>query len=544
MGRSHICHWGNRFRRAACCIACAAAAGVVAQPALASAHEAGAARTPSWTVYHGNQAGTGVATGVRSVDTSARAWTSPKLDGDLYGEPLVLGDRVYVATEDDTVYALSATTGKIAWSNRLGTPVPSGRLPCGNITPTVGITGTPVIDPARHEIFVVADELRRGKPAHMLTGLSTATGHRELSEDVDPRGQAPANILQRTGLTLDDGHVYFGYGGNYGDCATYRGRLASVPVSGGTPRFFTVDAARGENQGAIWMGGAAPVVGANGDLWVATGNGSVYSSKHAYDDSDGILEISPSLRLLQYFAPANWPVNNSEDLDMSTGPVLLPDGQVILAGKSQIVYLLNGRHLGGIGKQQAKLGPVCSNDIDGGSAHVGMTVYLPCITGTIAVRATRSRPALHLEWSSGTGGGPPIVAGGLVWTIGQDGKLYGLSPARGKVRQEASVGIPANHFPTPGIGAGLLLAASARRVIAFRTSAVGASQGAGATTSVATNSRHDASPGPATGGSIVTDVVVACLIAAAAFGWFIWLVRRQRRARGGALASTRNVTTR
>ena len=292
------------------------------------------------------------------------------------------------------------------------------------------------------------------------------------------------------------------------------------------------------------MGGGAPAVGPNGDLWVETGPGTEYSAKRPYDYSDAVLEVSPSLRVVQFFAPASWAVDDSNDLDMSTEPVLLPDGQVILAGKSRIVYLLNGRHLGGIGKQQAKLGPVCGNDIDGGSARVGMTVYLPCITGTIAVRATRSRPALHLEWSSGTGGGPPIVAGGLVWTIGQNGKLYGLSPARGKIRQEASIGVPANHFPTPGIGAGLLLATSARRVIAFRISAAGASQGAGATASVARDSRHDASPGPGAGGSIVTDVVVACLIAAAAFGWFIWLVRRQRRARGGALASTRNVTTR
>jgi polyvinyl alcohol dehydrogenase (cytochrome) len=143
--------------------------------------------------------------------------------------------------------------------------------------------------------------------------------------------------------------VYFGFGGNYGDCATYRGRLASVPESGGTPHFFTVDSGPGESQGAIWMGGAAPAVGPGGDLWVATGNGSVYSGKHAYDDSDGILEISPSLRLLHYFAPASWAVNNSHDLDMSTEPVVLPDGQVIAAGKSQILYLFNGTHLGGIG---------------------------------------------------------------------------------------------------------------------------------------------------------------------------------------------------
>ena len=119
-------------------------------------------------MYHGDPAGTGVAAGVSSVVTGARAWTSPTLDGQLYGEPLVFGERIYVATENDTVYALSATTGAIAWSAHLGTPVPSGSLPCGDIAPTVGITGTPVIDRARHEIFVVADELRNGTPAHLL----------------------------------------------------------------------------------------------------------------------------------------------------------------------------------------------------------------------------------------------------------------------------------------------------------------------------------------------------------------------------------------
>jgi outer membrane protein assembly factor BamB len=405
-------------------------------------------------------------------------------------------------------------------------------LPCGDITPTVGITGTPVIDKARREIFVVAEVLKNGKPAHLLVGMNTTSGQRALSDDVDPPGQTPADILQRTGLTLAHGQVYFGFGGNYGDCATYRGGLVSVPESGGTPRFFSVDAAPGDSQGAIWMGGAAPAVGASGDLWVATGNGSVYSSKHAYDNSDGLLEISPSLRLLQYFAPADWPTNNSQDLDMSTEPVLLPDGQVILAGKSRIVYLLNGSHLGGIGKQQAALGPACSNDIDGGSADVGMTVYLPCVSGIIAVRATSSPPALHLLWSSGVGGGPPIVAGGLVWTMG-NGKLYGLDPATGKIRQQAAIGTPANHFPTPGIGDGLLLAACAQNVIAFRASAAGTNATAGATTPAASAARHDCQytpPAPPIGRRRIAEIAFAGLVVIGVLGPFIWLVRRQRRA--------------
>jgi outer membrane protein assembly factor BamB len=510
-----------RFRRAACLLGCAAASVAVALPALASAHSSGPAGPVSWTVYHDDPAGRGVAAGVGSVDTAARAWTSPTLNGELYGEPLALGNRVYVATENDAVYALSAATGAIVWLTQLSTAVPSKLLPCGDINPIVGITGTPVIDPARHEIFVVADELKNGRPAHMLTGLNTATGQVELSQDVDPPGQMPANILQRTGLTLDDGRVYFGFGGNQGDCATYRGRLVSVPESGGKPGFFTVDAGPGENQGAIWMGGGAPAVGPDGDLWVTTGNGSL--NKHPYDDSDGLLEISPSLHLLQYFAPSDWRINNADDLDMSTEPVLLPDGQVLLTGKSDIVYLLNRRHLGGIGDQQTQLGPVCPTNIDGGSAVAGMTVYLPCLGGIIAVKAASSPPALHLLWNSGAGGGPPIVAGGLVWTIAQNGKLYGLDPATGKIRQQAAIGIPANHFPTPGVGAGLLLAPSARTVVAFRTSA------AAATTSAARDNRHNASPGRATSASMIAEVVLLCLVAAGAAGWLIWLIRKQRR---------------
>src|SRR5215475_2769681 len=104
---------GLRSRRVACLLGCAAASVVVVLPTLASTHSPGPAGTPSWTVYHDDPAGSGVAAGVGSVDTAARAWTSPTLDGQLYGEPLVIGDRVYVATEDDTVYALSAATGAI-----------------------------------------------------------------------------------------------------------------------------------------------------------------------------------------------------------------------------------------------------------------------------------------------------------------------------------------------------------------------------------------------------------------------------------------------
>jgi outer membrane protein assembly factor BamB len=481
------------------------------------------APSSSWTAYDDS----GATGSMAAVNTTTPAWTSPALDGELYGQPLVSSGRVYVATEDDTVYALSAATGAVVWSTRVGTPTPSADLPCGDITPTVGITGTPVIDQSRGEIFVVADELANGRPAHVFIGLSVASGKIEVSQDVDPVGADPAALLQRTGLALDDGRVVFAMGGNDGDCASYRGRLIAVPEQGGTPAMFTVDAAPDESQGAIWMGGAAPVVDSSGDIWVSTGNGSVNSYSHAYDDSDAILQLSPSLKLVQFFAPATWAANNAGDLDMSVAPALLPDGQVILTGKSRIVYLLNRADLGGIGGQQAALGSACSQDIDGGVAVQGTTVYLPCTSGIVAVRAVKSPAAVHLLWSSGTGGGPPIVAAGLVWTIGQNGMLYGLDPATGAVRQQASIGTPANHFPTPSAADGLLLAPSADRVVAFAA-------GAHAPT---------ANPAPASGGvaasqaggpSSAGGAFPAAIVAVGVVGGLVtigaafWLGRRRR----------------
>jgi hypothetical protein len=525
------------LRVAAKAVGVAALAAAICSPAAGSAAAATSPAAGSWTVYHGDSSGLGVAAGVTAVDTSRPAWTSPAVDGEIYGEPLVWDGRIYVATENDTVYALSARTGAVAWSVHLASPVPAASLPCGDIRPTVGITGTPVIDQSRNEIFVVADEDRNGAAEHVLAGLDTSTGRIEMTRDADPPGAQTTALLQRTGLALDAGQVIFGFGGNDGDCASYRGRVAAVAETGGQPRYFTVDAAAGESQGAIWMGGAAPVVDDSGHVWVSTGNGSVYSAAHAYDDSDSVLELSSSLRLVQFFAPDDWPQNNSQDLDMSTAPVLLADGQVLLTGKSRIVYLLSGSHLGGIGGQRASLASACGNDIDGGAAVMGMTAYLPCTAGVVAVQVTNSPAGLRLLWTSQTGGGPPIVAAGLVWTIGQNGVLYGVSAGSGQVRQQATIGVPANHFPTPSVGDGLMLAASADRVVAFPAFSGPATTYPGTPSASAASNQPAPSANSATAGDsgglpagAIAGIVVGALAVIGAVGW---LFRRSRTAGRG-----------
>jgi outer membrane protein assembly factor BamB len=421
----------------------------------------------NWTVYHHDPAGRGVATPI-ALGHAHQVWVSPTLDGQLYGEPLVVGSTVVVATENDTVYALDATTGQVRWSTHVGSPVSAASLPCGDITPTLGITSTPVIDTARDEVFVVADEAGGRGPVHQLVGLALRSGSILLRQNVDPPGTNTAATLQRVALTLDSGHVVFGYGGNFGDCSTYHGWIVSVPEAGGPLRTYEVDSAAGDDQGAVWMGGAAPVVDGGGHLWFAAGNGSVQATGGAYDGSDSVVELTASLRVRRYFAPADWASDNAHDRDLGSGtPALLQDGLVVQAGKSQTAYLLSQADLGGIGGQLATVGSFCAGNVDGGNAVVGNVLYMPCQNGIVAARASISPPSLQVEWRAPGVGGPPIVAGGFVWAISQAGTLYALNRSSGAVVEQFSLGSVANHFPTPSVGDGRLFAPGSDRVYAF-----------------------------------------------------------------------------
>ena len=430
----------------------------------------GATAGGNWTVYHHDPAGRGVA-GPINLSPARQAWASPALDGQLYGEPLVVGSTVIVATENNTVYALNANTGKVRWSTHVGTSVPSSSLPCGDITPTVGITSTPVIDQGRQEVFVVADEQGPHAPLHQLVGLRLGSGTVLLRRTVDPPGINTAATLQRVALTLDNGNVIFGYGGNYGDCSTYHGWVVSVPETGGALSTYEVDAAQGDDQGAVWMGGAAPVIDPQGNVWVAIGNGSVVSNGRPYDGSDSVVELSPSLNLLQYFAPSGWAGDNATDRDLgSSAPALLANGLVVQAGKSQAAYLLSQKKLGGIGGQLSMLGSFCGADVSGGNAIAGSVVYVPCQSGVVAVRVHSSPPSLQVQWRASGVGGPPIVAGGLVWAISRFGTLEAINPSSGAAVQQFPLGAVANHFPTPSVGDGRLFAPGLNRVYAFARS--------------------------------------------------------------------------
>ncbi|MGH3207852.1 MAG: PQQ-binding-like beta-propeller repeat protein, partial [Trebonia sp.] len=431
----------------------------------------------NWTTYHGNAEATGVPATQARLRPLRRAWTSPTLDGQLYGEPLVADGRVIAATENNTVYAMAARSGRILWSRHLAKPVPSNDLPCGDISPVVGITGTPVIDLKRDEIFVDADTLIRGpstsrgvEASHHLFGLNLFTGKVELDEQAMPNaGEDQLAQLQRPGLTLDHGRVIIAYGQNAGDCpgpnGPAHGYVVSIPEAGGPLDYFQVGS--GKDRGAVWMGGSSPVVDPQGNVYVASADGYNLGAGQPYDDSDAVLELSPAMHLESIFYLSDWQQLSGGDLDLGTGDPVLVNGFVFQVGKTDTAYLLRQGHLGGEDGEVASL-PVCHGNPDGGHAVMGSVVYVPCRDGVTAIRVSAKAPYLKQLWTDDDGAtGAPIIADGLVWTIGADNAVHALNPANGKQVASIPFGKPANHFPTPSAADGLLLLPGASQVFAF-----------------------------------------------------------------------------
>jgi outer membrane protein assembly factor BamB len=423
---------------------------------------------PSWTTYHHDAARSGIDPDSTSPLAPAQAWQTPALDGPIWSQPLVYGSEVYVATENDTVYALNASTGAVVWQNHIATAVPSTKLPCGDVNPVVGITSTPAIDPATGRIYVVADTWdgsNSSSIAHEMYALNLADGSVAVGPvAVDPPASTHTDQLQRTSLALDAGKVIIGYGGNDGDCGTYHGWLVAVPEGGGGLQAFEVDPST--SQGAIWAAGNAPAVDAAGDIWTSTGNGN---GGFGYQES--VIKLDPNLNVLDYWAPSNWSSLDSGDTDLgSSMPLLLPGSLVFQIGKAGVGYLLNASSLGHTGAAPPYQASVCSGSY-GGAIYVNGVIYVACSNGlhALSLNAAAKTFAPLSGWTVNSSAvGPPIYAGGLVWSAGTgNGVLYGLDPGSGATRFSSNLG-GFEHFASPSAGGGRLFIAGTSKVTALQ----------------------------------------------------------------------------
>jgi len=328
-------------------------------------------------------------------------------DGYIYTQPLYVPNVgipgqgphnvVYVASEHDTVYAFDADSsaganGGLLWKTNLGISALSangefGARYCGtcfpDIVPEVGVTGTPVIDPATGTLYLnVATREVFGTTnyVHRIHALNITNGTERPYSPVVVSGSVPGTGVdsvggvmtfngkqanQRPALTLAGGILYVAYAG-YADTDPYHGwlfgynatNLQQVSILNTTPNATVGAFGTHAAEGGIWMGGHGLVVDANTNLYFITGNGSFSQNTNGGDYADTVMKLATTngLTVADYFTPYNQLALANADTDLgAVGPVLLPDSVgstlhphlLAAGGKSGTIYLLDRDNLGG-----------------------------------------------------------------------------------------------------------------------------------------------------------------------------------------------------
>ena len=317
------------------------------------------------------------------------------VEGYVYAQPLyvpgvningVLHNVVYVATEHDQVDAFDANTGAQLWqksfigtfgNRQIETVSTSSDLGCPSLGPEVGITGTPVIDPARQQIYVVAvtKEIVGSTITYYqrLHALDIRTGTENLS---DPFLGAPIKArtpgtgagsvdgylnfnpllqIQRSALTLANGVIYVAWAGQC-DIWPFHGYLMGFNAGSARPIGVFVTTPDGFD-GGIWASGSGPAVDAAGNMYVGTGNGLFDAIVGGLDYGDSILRLSwagvwPAVA--DYFTPWDQAMLDENDTDLASGGILLLADQpgapyphlLVQAGKEGTIDLVNRDNMG------------------------------------------------------------------------------------------------------------------------------------------------------------------------------------------------------
>ena len=418
-----------------------AATGTSAVATSASSVGNAPAAFPDWPTYHGNMARSGVSTTMPTATGPLQNTATLPLDGQVLASPLVVGGLTIVATENDSVYAFDRNYQQV-WKQSLGSPSPAEERQCGDIDP-LGITGTPVYQKSTGLMYMVAE--LNGSVRHQLFALRPSTGAVVWSRSVDLPGVSARDMQQRGALAVTGGRVWVWYGAQAGDCGDYKGRVVGVRLDGaGTAIYYSPPTKRG---GGMWNPNG-PTVDRFGNLLVVSANGAAFPG-NAYDHTNSVLELTPTLRLADSFAPSDWALNNRLDVGLgSQGVALVGNTWAVLGGKSGPVYVLRQNHLGGIGGQVSQKW-ICPSY--GGAAVSGNVVYLPCLDGVRAVRVNLNGSLTVLWHADKQITGSPVIGGGRIWALDSGGGvLHALDPKTGKSVGEATVGAT-NRLASPAL---------------------------------------------------------------------------------------------
>jgi hypothetical protein len=280
---------------------------------------------------------------------------------------------VFIATENDSVYAFDAAGSPTTplWHSSFlingAVAVPCGDTGSCEISPVIGITGTPVIDSSTNTLYVVAMTKESGTYVQRLHALDITSGAEKFGGPVEITASVPGTGTgssggtitfdpliqnQRSALLLSGGVVYIAWA-SFGDFNAYHGWVMGYSASTLAQKYVFNDTPNG-SQGGIWHSAGGLSADSSGNVYLITGNGTFdANTSGGLDYGDSFLRMTSALAVTDYFAPDNQSTLNTDDEDLggSAGMILPKQSgsfphEVLGAGKQGIIYLVNRDAMG------------------------------------------------------------------------------------------------------------------------------------------------------------------------------------------------------
>jgi hypothetical protein len=394
------------------------------------------------------------------------------VDGRVDAQPLYLSqlnigggtsNTVFVATEHDSVYAFDSDSGKVLWHvSLLATGEnPSNEQNCGQVTPEIGITSTPVIDRsagAHGTIYVVAMSVDAQSNYHqrlhaldITTGAELLNGPTEITASYPTTGTATSTFdsryyEERAALLLLNGTIYTSWT-SHCDQAPYSGWIISFSQSTLARNGVLNIGPGGASGPAIWMAGGGPAADSAGNIYLLSANGLFETTLDANgfpskrDFGNSFLKISNAgagLSVLDYFTMFNEVAESSADQDLgSGGAMLLPDladssntvrHLMVGAGKDGNLYVVDRDSMGKFTATANNNYQTLNGALPGGifstPAYFNGTVYYGSVSGPLKAFPVSSAKLSSPQSQSATqfsypGTAPSVSANGasngIVW---------------------------------------------------------------------------------------------------------------------------------
>jgi hypothetical protein len=254
-----------------------------------------------------------------------------------------------------------------------------------------GIQGTPAIDLSRNAIYVLAMTKENGNYVHKLHALDLWTGAELFDGPVTVTASFFVNDAsypfvdryqqQRPGLLLQNGNIYIAFGGPGCNIKTEMGWV--LAYDGATlQQIGAFNVSPGVDASAIWMSGAGLAGDGDGNVYFSTGDGLFDGpgGTHFGDTVLKLTQVGSTLALGDYFTPYNQLFFQQNDLDVSSGLVMLVpeqgDGKFTLAiDKNGTAYVLDQDNMGGYDPAGDYQIPQELDIPVSGEVHAGLTYW-------------------------------------------------------------------------------------------------------------------------------------------------------------------------